>query len=316
MKRFSKIIFNIGLTAALVLSFTTAISCSNTATTDKTSGAFSITDDQGNIINFSSTVDSIVSLAPSNTEIVYFVEAGGKLIGRTDYCNYPEKVSSVESIGGYSTPDKEKIVVLDPDVVLATGIHVSSGDVDWLEEQGLTVVVIDPEDINDILDDILLVGKLTGNEDFAKEQVAGLEDRINHITGLTSKLNQNQRVSMLHVTWHDPLWTAGPDTFIGAVMDMAGGTNIFSDVSGDVQVDTELAVTRNPEAITVVSSHGDYGQESYNYIVAQDSPFSTTAACINHKVMMIDGDLASRPGPRIVDALEQIAKFIHPELFP
>jgi iron complex transport system substrate-binding protein len=312
MKKLSKFLINAGICLTLVLSIFIA-GCSSSAET--TSSSFSITDDTGATLEFEKPVESIVSMAPSNTEIVYFVDAGDLMIGRTDYCNYPEEVSSVESIGGYSTPDKERIVILDPDVVLATSIHVSNGDVEWLEDQGVQVVVLDPADIDGILDDILLVGELTGNSEVASQKVAELQDRIDDVTEKTSTLAQDEKLSVLHVTWHDPLWTAGPDTFIGSVIEMAGGVNLFNDISGDVQVDTEQAVTRNPQAITVVSSHGDYGQESYNYIIADDSPFEETDAYKNQMVMMIDGDLASRPGPRIVDALEQIARLIHPDLF-
>ena len=287
-----------------------------TVTETVTQVLHSVTDDRGATYEFAEPVDTIISLAPSNTEIVYFVGAGDKLIGRTDYCNYPEEVSAVESIGGFSTPDKERVVILDPDIVLATNLHVSNGDVAWLEDQGLDVLVLDPGDIGGILDDIIMVGRVTGNEATASAGVADLRARIDAVTAATAGLGQDDRPSVLHVTWHDPLWTAGPDTFIGAVIDMAGGTSLFYDVSGDVQVDTELAVTRNPQVITVVTGHGDYGLDSYNYIVAADSPFVNTDAYINDMVMQIDGDLASRFGPRLVGALELIAQFIHPELFP
>jgi iron complex transport system substrate-binding protein len=287
-----------------------------TVTETSTLMVYSVTDDRGYTYEFSEPVDSIISLAPSNTEIVYFVGAGDKLIGRTDFCNFPAEVSDVESIGGFSTPDKERVVILDPDIVLATGMHVSTGDVEWLEEQGLNVLVLEPDDIDGILDDILMVGQVTGNADTTATKVAELEARIDAVKAATVGLLPAERPSVLHVTWHDPLWTAGPDTFIGAVISMAGGTSLFNDISGDAQVDTEQAVTRNPQVITVVTSHGDYGLDSYNYVVAEDSPFVNTDAYINDMVMQIDGDLASRPGPRIVDALELIAQFLHPELFP
>jgi iron complex transport system substrate-binding protein len=99
---------------------------------------------------------------------------------------------------------------------------------------------------------------------------------------------------------------------------MAGGVNIFHDVSGDVQVDLETAVTRNPEVITVFTGHGDAGNESYNYVIASDSPFKTTDAYTNpngKRIYLVDADLASRYGPRIVDALEIYARAIHPEIF-
>lgn len=275
---------------------------------------FSVTDDRGIAFDFDAPVDTIISLAPSNTEIVFFVEAGDKLIGRTEYCNYPAEVSAVESIGGYWDPDKERVVVLDPDVVLATDMHVSTGDVEWLESQGLTVLVLEPEGTDGIMDNIRLVGKLTGNEDIADQKTAGLEARIDYVTERTAALEEAEKPRTLHVTWHDPLWTVGSGNFLNTVIGLAGGANIFTDVSGDVQVDIELAVTRDPQVITVVCSHGiDTG--SYDYIVAADSPFAETEAYQNDRVFIVDADMTTRPGPRIVDILEEFAGFLHPEIF-
>ncbi len=313
MKLFKRIISAISLLAVLALPLA---GCSSAATGEQPATAFSLTDDRGLTVEFEKPAESIVSLAPSNTEIVFYVDAGDELVGRTDYCNFPAEVSSVESIGGYSTPNKERIVLLDPDVVLATGIHLSNGDVDWLEDQGLTVLVLDPSDIDGILDDILLVGELTGNKDTAAAKVAELRGRITYITDRTSVLSDDEKPGVLHVTWHDPLWTIGPGSFMDSVINMAGGLNIFSDISGDAQVDIEQAVTRNPQAITVVTGHGSAMKTSYDFVMAADSPFSQTDAYKNDSVFLINADLASRPGPRIVDALELVAKFIHPEIFP
>ncbi len=314
MRRISKIVSFVALIAMLLLPVLFAPGCSNSS--KETASAFSVTDDRGVTLSFDEPVDSIISLAPSNTEIVFFVGAGDKLIGRTDYCNFPAEVSSIESIGGYSGADKERVVILNPDVVLATHMHVSNGDVDWLEDHGLTVVVLDPESLEDILNNILLVGKLTGNEDQTKQKVAGLQARVKYITDRTAVLSEGQKPRVLHVTWHDPLWTVGQGSFLNAVIGMAGGTNIFSNVAENAQVDVEQAVTRNPQVITVVTGHGSAMTYSYDYIVAVDSPFKETDAFKDDRVFMINADIATRPGPRIVEALELFAKFLHPEIFP
>jgi len=303
------------LVAALLLLPVLTAGCSSDSQPAATVTAFSITDDSGATVSFEKPVDTIVSLAPSNTELVYFVAAGDKLIGRTDYCNYPAEVSSVPSIGGYSKPNKEKVVTLDPDVVLATGIHISSGDVKWLQDQGLKVVVLDPTGLGGIMDNITLVGELTGNKAIAEQKVSELGNRIGRVTESTTSLGDGQKPSTLFVTWHNPLWTQGKGAFMDDVIQMAGGTNIFSDVESDVQVDTELAVTRNPQVILVVTGMGDNKQESYNSIVAADSPVRTTDACRNQRVALLDADLATRPGPRLIDALEQVSKILHPEIF-
>ncbi len=295
-----------------ITSIATATSVSTTTLTE-TIKLITITDDAGITYTFENPVDTIISLAPSITEIVYFVEAEDKLIGRTDYCNYPEEASEVESIGGYYDPNKEKIVLLDPDVVLADSIQCTTGDVEWLQSQGLTVIVIAPSDIDGIMKDILLVGTLTGNEAVAADAVVGLQDRIDNVVNALSGLSGEEKPSVLHITWYDPLWTVGKYSFLDIVIEMAGGTNIFNDVEWDVQVDLEQAVIRNPDIITVVTDHGS--ETSYFYVMADDSPFKGTNAYLNKCIYIVDSDIVCRAGPRIVDALELYAGLLHPELF-
>jgi iron complex transport system substrate-binding protein len=276
---------------------------------------FTVTDDLGKTFSFDGPVNSIVSLAPANTEIVFAIGAGDKLIGRTDYCNYPPEAASVESVGSFDSPNKEKVVVLNPDVVLATDIHDQSGDTAWLEEKGLKVITLNPQTLTDILADISLVGQITGKEAEAGELAADMQSKIDYVAQQTAGLSDNQRLRVLHVTWHDPLWTEGQGSFIDALIEIAGGVNMFHDVSGDAQVDLETAVTRNPEVITVFTGAGSATTQSYDYIVGSDSPFKTTDAYKNGRIYLIDADVASRAGPRIVEALEMYAKFIHPEIF-
>jgi iron complex transport system substrate-binding protein len=276
---------------------------------------FTVTDDLGKTFSFDGPVNSIVSLAPANTEIVFAIGAGDKLVGRTDYCNYPPEAASVESVGDFWSPNKEKLVVLNPDVVLAAKAHDQSGDTAWLEDEGLKVITLNPETLTEILADISLVGQITGKEAKAEEMVADMQSRIDYVAHKTAGLSDNQRPRVLHVTWHDPVWTAGQGSFTDALIEISGGVNIFHDVTGDVQVDLETAVTRNPEVITVFTGAGSATTQSYDYIVGSDSPFKTTDAYKNGRIYLVDADLASRPGPRIVEALEMYAKFIHPEIF-
>jgi len=320
MKRITKLFLILSTMRVLLTALTGVTGCATSSTTSTTvstqNTTFTVTDDRGTTVSFTAPVNSIVSLAPSNTEVVCFTGAINKLIARTNYCNYPTAGSSIESIGGYSKPDKERIVILHPDVVLATGIHVSSGDVAWLEKQGLKVLVLDPKDIAGIMKDIIMVGELTGNEIIATQKVAELQSKMDAITASTAGLSEGAKPRTLFVTWHDPLWTQGSGAFMNDVIQMAGGKNIFSDITGDAQVDTELAVTRNPQVIIVVTAMGDNYMQSYDYITAANSPFSATDAYKNKKVFLLNSDIATRPGPRIIDALQLVAKDLHPEIFP
>jgi len=275
-----------------------------------------VTDDEGRSLTFDGPVSSIVSLAPSTTEIVFAVGAGDRLIGRTDYCNYPPEAASVESVGGFYDPNKEKIVALEPDVVLATGMHYQTGDAAWLEEKGLKVLILKPHTLDDVMEHIALVGKLTGKEAEAASLVESLQSRIDYVTERTAGLADSQRPSVLHITWHDPLWTVGEGSFAHALIEAAGGVNVFADIAeADAQVNLDTAVARDPEVITVSTGHGDAMSEPYNWVIASDSPFRETSAYKSDRVHLVDADLVSRGGPRIVDALERYAEIIHPEIF-
>lgn len=276
---------------------------------------FTITDDLGEVFHFTEPAKSIISLAPSNTEIVFAVGAQDILIGRTDFCNFPPEASSIESLGGFSTVDKERIVILNPQVVLATSLQNASGDTAWLKEKGIQVITIDPKTLDDVLDAIILVGKLTGHDAQAAKIAADMQRSIDYIHDRTASLPASQKPRVLHVTWHDPLWVAGADTFTDALIEIAGGVNIFGDVSDYSQVDMETAVTRNPDLIIVDYGHGSAMGTSYAAISGKDSPFIHTDAYKNDRIYRIDADLVSRAGPRIVEALELYAKFIHPEIF-
>jgi iron complex transport system substrate-binding protein len=286
-----------------------------TATACSTSKA-SVIDDLGRSVTFDGPVSTIVSLAPSATEIVFAIGAGDKLIGRTDYCSYPPEAASVSSVGGFYDPNKEEIVTLDPDVVLASGMHDQTGDAAWLEEKGLKVVILEPHTLDDVMNHIALVGKLTGKEAEAAQLVESLQSRTDYVAARTADLTDSQKPNVLHITWHDPLWVVGEGSFANALMEIAGGVNVFGDIAvADAQVNLDAAVARGPQVITVSTGHGDAMSEPYNWVVASDSPFRETAAYKSGRVHQVDADLLSRGGPRIVDALELYASLIHPEIF-
>jgi iron complex transport system substrate-binding protein len=255
----------------------------------------------------------IVSLAPSNTEILFALGLGDKVVGVTEYCNYPEAAKTKPKVGGFSTVDIEKVVSLRPDLVLATQIH-SKTIIPALEKLGLTVVALTPSSLTGVLDSITLVGEITGQDKEASELVKDLSTRITAIADETQKLSTDQRPRVFYVTWHDPLMTAGTGTLSNDVISQAGGQNIASDITGDKTIDLETVINRDPEVIIVSIGMGTGEDLPWQYIKSE-SRLKNTQALLTDRVYKIDGDLIHRPGPRIVEALEQMAQFIHPELF-
>jgi len=272
-----------------------------------------VVDDLGRVVNIKETPQRIISLSPSNTEILFALGLREKVVGVTEYCNYPPEALDKEKVGGYSTPDIEKIIALQPDLILADDIH-KEETIPALEEKGLTVLALMPRNLDGVLADIQMIGKITGKEKEAFELITQMQSRIEAITGKTENLQERPRV--FYITWHDPLMSTGSGTFIHELIEKAGGANIFSqgDFVGHKTVDIELVIARNPEVIIACSGHGEAEDEPFGWAKSEPS-LQTTEARMNNRIHQIDADIVSRTGPRIVEALEECSRFIHPEIF-
>jgi len=272
-----------------------------------------IVDGLGRSVTIDKIPQRIVSLAPSNTEILFALGLDDKVVGVTEYCNYPQAAKTKPKVGGFSTVDIEKVVSLEPDLVLATQIH-GKTVIPALEKLGLTVVALTPSSLHEVLDSITLVGKITGQSREASKLTNNLRMRIEAVADKTRNLTPNQKPRVFYITWHDPLMTAGIETLTDDIISKAGGQNIASDISGNKTISLETAIYRDPQVIVASVGMGAGEDLPWQY-VRTEPRLKNTQALLNDRVYKIDGDLIHRPGPRIVEALEQMAKFIHPELF-
>jgi len=272
-----------------------------------------IVDGLGRSITIDKIPQRIVSLAPSNTEILFALGLDDKVVGVTEYCNYPQEVTTKPKVGGFSNVDIEKVVSLEPDLVLATHIH-GKTVIPALEKFGLPVVALTPGSLTEVLDSITLVGKITGQSREAAKLVNDLSARIEAVFDETQTLSPDQKPRVFYITWHDPLMTAGTETLADDVISNAGGQNIAYDISGDKTIDLETVLYRDPQVIVASVGMGSGEDLPWQYIQSEPR-LENTQALLNDRVYKIDGDMIHRPGPRIVDALEQMAQFIHPEFF-
>lgn len=271
-----------------------------------------ITDQLGRTVTIEAEPQRIISLAPSNTEILFAIGLGDRVVGRTDYCNYPAKVEDIPSVGGFSTPNLEQVIALEPDLVLATSMHEEI--VLQLEEYEIPVIVLSPETIDDILESIEIVGEATGAEEAATGLLADMGSRIEAISTKTEGLGPEDIVRSCFVVWHDPFMLAGGDTIYEELIRTAGGSNIVSDQEGYPSIDLEQVVLIDPQVIIVGVGMGSGEDLPLQYLM--DEPLlEGISARQNDRVYAIDQDIVGRFGPRIVDALEQFAAFMHPELF-
>jgi len=181
-----------------------------------------------------------------------------------------------------------------------------------LDELNYAVVGLNPKNIDHIISSITMVGKITGNVKESARLTEEMEERIEAVLSKTSSLVENDRPRVLYVVWYKPLWTAGSGTFIDELIQKAGGINIAGDIAGWPQMSLEIVIEKNPQVIIVGCSED---QPELIQTVRNESTLEQTDAFKNNQIHAIDTDIVSRTGQRIVDALEEMAKIIHPEIF-
>jgi iron complex transport system substrate-binding protein len=255
----------------------------------------------------------IVSLAPSNTEILYAIGAGEQVIGRDEFSDYPDQASSLPSVGGgFGDYNLEAIVDLEPDLVLAAEINTPE-QVKALEDLGLTVYYLsNPTTLDEMYENLLIVAELTAHVPETEELVADLRKRVSKIESLIETV-EGQPTTFYELDATDPSapWTAGSGTFIDTLIMMAGGANIASDLEGQyLQISIEELLVRDPQMILLGDAAFGITPES----LADRTGWSGISAVANNNIFSFDDNLVSRPGPRLVDGLEELARLLHPEL--
>jgi len=273
-----------------------------------------VTDQAGRVVRIEKMPETIVSLSPGHTEIVFALGLEDRLVGVTEYCDYPEAAKDKPKVGGYSTVDIEKVVEIQPDLILATNIH-KKEVIPELERLGLAVLNLYPKTLDEVLEAITLVGKCTGREDEASQLVTEMRNQINAVTDKTANLTEAQRMRVFYTLWHDPLKTVGSDNRIHELIVLAGGINVAQDLSGiSTAISLEAVIEANPEVIIAGVGMGT-GVDLPLQFALTEPRLKDVDARINDRVYGIHNNLVGRPGPRITDALEQLAKMIHPEIF-
>lgn len=272
-----------------------------------------ITDQLGRVVRLSQVPQRIVSLAPSNTEILFALGLAGQVVAVTDYDNYPPEVKEKASIGGFTTPNIEAIVALSPDLVLATSIH-QSKIIPQFEQRGLPVLALAPKTLDEVLASITLVGEVTGKIGEASSLVAAMQARIAAVTDKTGGLPEAERPAVFYLTWHDPLMTSGVGTLHQELIQRAGGRNVFAEVVGTKSVDLESLVARDPQVMIAGVAMGTGEDKTFQYLKTE-ARLQNTGAGKESRIYQVNMDLTGRAGPRIVEGLEQFARCIHPEIF-
>lgn len=266
-----------------------------------------ITDSIAREVIIEEAPEKLVSLSPAVTEILYAIGAEDKLIGVSEYCDYPEAALEKPKMGDFMNPNFEIILESEPDVIfVAAGIQ--EDFVNRFTELGIKVVTLDAESVEQVLENIRLAGMITNHNEGADQLLEDLESRIKAVEEKIASTSETP--TLFFEVWDDPLMTAGPGSFIHDLIERTGGKNIANDMSERFgEFSLELLFERDPD-IYLLNDHAHTPED-----VKTRTGYDQLKAVQNGQVYSIEDDLVTLPGPRIVDGLEQMARIIHPEVF-
>ncbi len=274
-----------------------------------------LVDSAGREVKVPQQVVRLVSLSPSATEILFAIGAGEWLVGVDDFSNFPAAAKELERLGSF-TPDLERIVAMEPDLVVAAEI-VSSEIVEQLTTAGVSVWIVDSPDVRGVAESIRRLGGALRRESTAEAVATDLEGRLERLIEIVAGLTDRPRV-FYELDASDPMkpFTVGPGNFVNDLLTLAGAANVFADASVPFpQVGFELILARDPELS--ILADGAFGITAES--VKGRTGWDALSAVRDDRILEVTpelSDMISRPGPRIADGLAIVARFIHPDGFP
>jgi iron complex transport system substrate-binding protein len=284
------------------------------ATEAPVSEEITFTDALGNPVVLTGTAQRIISLSPSVTESLFAIGAGGQMVGRTDYCNYPEEALALPSVGGFdaATLSMESIIALEPDLVIGGSVY-QADVIKSLQEAGIPAFVSQPANLAGIVDALTLFGKITGHVDEAASVASEMQARVDAVKSVVATIPADQRPTVFYEVWHEPLMSANNKTVVGELIDLAGGVNLFAELPDEYPtVSVEQIVEVDPQFIIGPSSHAD---QMTAEIIGGREGWGNLGAVKNNAIYIVDGDIVSRYSPRVVEVLDEFARILHPDLF-
>lgn len=264
-----------------------------------------ISDDASRSVTVEAEPERIVSLAPANTEVLFALGLGDKVVGVTSYDDYPAEVADIDKVGDFTGPNIEAVAAANPDLILAT-TGVQADTITKLEDLGATVVAIDPQSLAGLYADIEDIGAVTGRKAEAADVVREMRAEVEEIQEAVSG---REPVTAFVEIGQNPLFTVGSGTLIDELIRLAGGKNIV-EAGGYVPYSTEQVVKDDPTVYLATK-----GSMSDPSALAKRAGFEKLSAVKNERVVILDDNLVSRPGPRVVAGLKQIAEALHPDAF-
>jgi iron complex transport system substrate-binding protein len=287
----------------------------NQADSTKSTASFPVTikDALGNKVVIKQKPTRIVSLMPSNTEIAYGLDLGKKIVGVSDYDNYPKDTLKKEKIGGQQF-NTEKIIGLKPNLVLA---HASSASIakdalKQLRDAGIPVLVVaNAENFEQVYNSIDMIGKATGTTKKADEVIKGMKNKLSDIKEKAASIKEKKKVYM-EVAPAPDIYTTGKNTFMNEMLTAINADNVAGDQQGWIKVDQESIIQKNPDVI--ITTYGYYVKNPAEQVLSRKG-WGNINAVKNKQVIDVNSDLVDRPGPRVVEGVEELARAVYPEVF-
>lgn len=300
----------------MLVSCLMAVSMALHAGAGATTFPVTLTDDLGVTITLQRRPDRIISLAPNVTEILFAIGAGDRVVGVTRYCTYPPEARKRPRVAGYTDVNVERIVALSPDLVVASRGNPKT-TLARLSRQGLNVLAIGPRTVEEVVDSIALVGRATDTERQATHVCREMERTLASVRKAVADIPRRRRVYFGRLS--APFNTAGPTSFLGGCIALAGGENIATGVSQPWFVMSVESILANDPEIIIQGFHaeGNDAQDRHKLIarLRADRVWSKITAVREGRVYTIDEDTVHRPGPRIAGAVAEMARLFYPERF-
>lgn len=273
-----------------------------------TAQAEALTDMAGREVVLDAPLTRAIALNPADCEILYALGAQDVLVGRGEYCNYPEDVLSLPSVNSGAQTNIEQILALEPEVIIMSKMAQTVEQVEALEKAGVRVVISDAQSLEGVYEAIALLGELTGREEAAEALAQEMRSGFDAIRQQAQTIEKTVYFEVSPLEWG--LWTSGKDTFLDELAQIVGLTNAFSDVTGWAEISQEQVLERDPDYIVTTAAYYGEGELPVDEIASREG-WQDLRAVKNRAIYNADADMTSRPGPRLLDAAQALADFVH-----
>jgi iron complex transport system substrate-binding protein len=305
---------NLTIIVSMLMVLAVLVLCGCTSPSPVPTPGTNVTDDKGRVVAINKIPERIVSLSPANTELLFALGLGDKVVGVTDYCNYPPEALNRTKVGGITNVNVEQVAALNPDVIFAASLT-KKETAEKLDSMGYPVFVNDPRNISDIERSIKNMGQVTGAADNATRLIGQINASMKAITDKTSALNESQKPTVLMLLDTYDFYVAGSNCYGDDLIKIAGGKNVAGELNDYATMSKEAIIDADPDII--IMPVDQYSQADFEKLRnGTDDWMRQLSAVRNGSVYAVSSDPIFRPGPRVVEAAVAMAKIVHPELFP